>query len=155
VLQQQVLENTDKRRRGRSLVLAAAAEIRFECLERRRLQRRVVNRPDRELTAKLLSAIFQVADLWAVVRRLVERQVRDLPIRNRQAEALAEMLNRLDSHFLLLVGRVAALAGFAKPVALNRLGQNHGRRAAVLNGRLIGRINLYRVMATAAESAKR
>ena len=48
---------------------------------------------------------------------------------------------------------VAAFAGFAKPVAFYRLGQDHGRLALVFKRRFVGGINFARVMAAAQEFA--
>ena len=66
--------------------------------------------------------------------------------RNSQQLLLVELL--------LLVGDVAAFARLAQAVALDRLGQDDRRRAAVLDGRLVGRVDLRRIVAAAAELAQ-
>ena len=53
------------------------------------------------------------------------------------------------AHLLLLMGDVLALAGLAHAVALDRLGQDHGRLALVVLGHVVGRIDLERVVAAA------
>ena len=54
-------------------------------------------------------------------------------------------------HLLLLVGDVLALAGHAHPVALDRLGEDHRRRAVRLGRRLVGRVDLALVQPAAVE----
>ena len=66
-------------------------------------------------------------------------------------EAVAERAQHVLAHLLLLVGDVLALAGLAHPVALDRLGQDHRRRADVVHGRLVGRVDLRRVVAAARQ----
>ena len=52
---------------------------------------------------------------------------------------------------LLLVGGIAALAGLAEAVALDGLGQNHHRRAAMLHRILVRRVNFLRIVPAAAQ----
>ena len=52
---------------------------------------------------------------------------------------------------LLLVGDVAAFARLAQPVALDGLGQDHRGRASVLDRRLVGRVDLDRIVAAALQ----
>src|SRR5436853_66220 len=47
--------------------------------------------------------------------------------------------------------RTKAIAGLAHPVALDRLGEDHRRLPAVVDGRAIGRIDLLGVVAPAVE----
>ena len=49
------------------------------------------------------------------------------------------------------MGDVAAFAGFAQAVALDRLGQDDRRLALVLDGRLVGGVDLLRIVAAAAQ----
>jgi hypothetical protein len=67
-------------------------------------------------------------------------------------EAVAEFPQRLLPHLLLLVGEVLSLAGLAHAVALDGLGQDHGRPAGMPHGVVIGRVHLVRVVAAAVQS---
>ena len=64
-------------------------------------------------------------------------------------KTVAECLERGRAHLLLLVGDVLRLARFAHAVALHGLGEDHGRLALVIDRRVIGRVHLVRVVATA------
>ena len=50
------------------------------------------------------------------------------------------------------MGDVLRLTGLAHTVALDGLGEYHGRLAAMLHGRRIGRVDLMRIVATAIEA---
>ena len=52
---------------------------------------------------------------------------------------------------LLVVRDVAAFAGFAQAVALDRLGEDHRRLALAFDGRLVGGVDLLRIVAAAAQ----
>src|SRR3954462_13844446 len=80
----------------------------------------------RQRAAERLAALVQVVHLGAVVVGLVERALGDLLVGERELEAVAEREQRAARHLLLLVGDVLALAGLAHPVALDRLGEDHG-----------------------------
>ena len=60
---------------------------------------------------------------------LIEGRVGDGLVGDRYVEAVAERLERVLAHLLLLVGDVLALAGLAHAVALDGLGEDHGRLA--------------------------
>ncbi len=45
---------------------------------------------------------------------------------------------------------VAAFAAFAQAVAFDRLGEDHGRLAFAFDGRLVGRVHFFRIVAAAA-----
>ena len=49
------------------------------------------------------------------------------------------------------MGDVATLTGFAEPVALDGFGQYDRRGALMLNGGLVGRVNLLRVVTAAPQ----
>ena len=66
---------------------------------------------------------------------------------DRNAEAGAERAQLLFVHLLLLVRDVLAFAGLAEPVALDRARQDHRRRALVLDRRLVGVVDLDRIVA--------
>ena len=80
--------------------------------------------------------------------------MRRLFVGNRNAEAAAELDQLLLVELLLLMGDVAAFARLAQPIALDRLGQDDRGRALVLDGRLVGRIDLGRIVAAAFQFAK-
>ena len=71
----------------------------------------------------------------------------DFGVGDRDAEAGAERAQLLLVHLLLLVRDVLALAGLAEAVALDRAGEDDGRRALVLDGRLVGVVDLDRIVA--------
>ena len=77
----------------------------------------------------------------------VERRLADFGVGDRNAEPVAEGAQLLFVHLLLLVRDVLALAGLAEAVALDRPRENHGRRALVLDGRLVGVVDLDRIVA--------
>ena len=110
-----------------------------------------LRRPAGHEAAQRLAPFAQVADLRAVVGRPVERRLRPRP---RRRSGMPKRLRNSRSSsrvgLLLLVGDVAALAGLAQPVALDGLGQDHRRPALVLDGRLVGGVDLLRVVAAAA-----
>ena len=87
-----------------------------------------------------------------VVRRGV-RVLFELRVRDRDAHRVAEVLEVLERHLLHLVGRVAALEVVTEAVALDRLGEDDGGLALVLDRRLVGRVHLAVVQAAAAELA--
>src|SRR5690606_18765964 len=74
--------------------------------------------------AQRLATFLQVLDLLAVFGRTIERGLRDFLVRDRNAKAAAELAELLVAQLLLLVRDVAAFAGFAQAVTLDRLGQD-------------------------------
>ena len=95
---------------------------------------------------------MQVTHLGAVIGGLVELQILYLCIGERQFEAIAEFHQILLLEFLLLVRGHLALTGGAHAKAFFGLRKNHRRCAAVIRCRMIGRVNLAQIMATAFES---
>ena len=89
----------------------------------------------RHVSAELLAARLHVLDFGAVVGRAVERRVVQLVVGNGNSKARAEHLQLVFVQFFLLVGDVLAFARFAQSVALDRLGQNDGRRAGGVDRR--------------------
>ncbi len=80
------------------------------------------------------------------VRHLVE-----LVVRHRQMEAVAEAADRLGRHLLLLMRDVLRLARLAHAVALDRLGEDHGRLAGVVYRGVERGVDLERVVAAAVQ----
>ena len=85
--------------------------------------------PRRQMTAQRRAPLLQVLHLRAVLGRPVERHPLEVLVLDRDVPAIAELLEDLEAHLLLLVRDVLALAGQAHAVALDRLGQDHGRLA--------------------------
>ena len=115
--------------RGRDLAALAAGEELGEVLPLRRLQLHRGRAPAGHEPAQRLAPLAQVVHLRAVVRRLVELGPAGGRVGNRNLEAAAELDQLLLVELLLLVGDVAAFAGLAQAVALDRLGQDDRRRA--------------------------
>ena len=101
----------------------------------------------RHEAAELLAPLEQIADLRTVFRRAVERRLRDFVVGDRNAEPGAERPELVFVELLLLVGDVLAFTRFADAVALDRAGQDHGRLPRVLDGGLVGRVDLHRIVA--------
>ena len=131
----------------------AAGEEFGEILPLRRLQLDRRRAAAGHETAQRLAVLLQVAHFRAVGRRLVEVGVGRLLVGNGNLEAAAELDQLGLVELLLLVGDVAAFAGLAQPVALDGLGQDDRGRAAVLDGRLVGRVDLQRIVAAALQLA--
>ena len=120
-------------------------------LQLRHLQRLGLHDALRQEPAQLLAPAQQILRLAAVRRRTEERRLRDLLVADRDAEPRPELAQLLFVQLLLLVRDVAALARFAQPVALDRLGQDHRRLALVFHRGLVGGIDLARVVAAAQQ----
>ena len=82
---------------------------------------------------------------------VVVRRVLELVVRDRQLEPVAEDPELLLGQLLGLVGDVARLDARPERPALDGLGEDHRRRAAVLGGRLVRGEDLAVVVAAAAE----
>src|SRR5690625_4284970 len=95
---------------------------------------------------------MQITGFGAVLRRSIKRRLLVyLLVGDRYVEAVAKRAQRLAAHFFLLVGDVLAFAGLAHAVAFDGFGQNYGRLALMVDRRVIGGIDLMRVMAAAVE----
>ena len=105
----------------------------------------------RERAAERAPALVEVLDLLGVRARVVVRRVLQLVVGDRQLEAVAEDLELLLRELLRLVGDVPRLDARPERPALDRLREDHGRRAAVLDRRLVRREDLAVVVAAAAE----
>ena len=95
----------------------------------RRERRALARRRLRHVAAERRAPLLQVLTLLAVVGRAVEGRLEQIAVGDRDAEAVAEVAQLLLVQLLLLVGDVASLAGLAEAVALDRLGEDDGRRA--------------------------
>ncbi len=85
---------------------------------------------------------------------MVERHVAvfELVVADRDVETVAERAHRFVVELLGLVGGVERFAGRAHAVALHRLGEDHGRQALGVDGVLVGRVDLVRIVAAAVEA---
>ena len=101
----------------------------------------------RHEAAERLAPLAHVADFDAVFGGAVERGLADVGVGDRNAEAGAERAQLVFVHLLLLVGDVLAFAGFAEAVALDGAREDDGRRALVLDRRLVGVVDLDRIVA--------
>ena len=137
---------------GGDLALPRAVELGAEELEVRDLEGRVHLAAGGQVAAEGLASLVQVADLGAVVRRLVEGRLADPVVGDGAAVAIAEGLERLLTHLLRLVREVLALAGLAHAVALDGLGQDHGGLALVMDRGVVGRVDLVRVVAAPVQA---
>ena len=97
-------------------------------------------------SAKLLAPLQDVGDLGAVVGRTVERRLGDFLVADRNAEAGAEGAQLVFVQLLLLVRDVLPFARFADAVALDRAGEDDGRLPGVLDGGLVRRVDLDRIV---------
>ena len=118
-------ERAHERHGGGVGPFAGSIEELLEDLDARNRERRRTAVPRREIAAQGLAALVHVADLRAVLVRLVEGRFLDLVVGDGDAVAVAELLECRVTHLLLLVGEVLALAGFAHPVALDGLREDH------------------------------
>ena len=108
--------------------------------------------PHRQRPAQRRPPLAQVGLLRAALLEAQERQLGDLLVGQvHDPEPVAERAQHVLAHLLLLVGDVLALAGLTHPVALDRLGQDHRRRADVVHRRLVGRVDLRRVVPAAGQ----
>ncbi len=89
-----------------------------------------------------------VVSFWHVVRGDARVFVQFL-IRDWDPQVVAQLLRVVVGEFLHLVGGVTSRERGAKGVTLNRVCQDHGRLPRVFGGRLVGRVDLAVVVATA------
>ena len=108
-------------------------------------------RRDRQAAAERGAALAQELHLRRVLGRLVVLGRADLLVGQRQLEPVAEREQRVLGHLLGLVGDHLALARDAHAVALDRLGQDHGRLAGVRDGLVVGGVHLLLVQPAAVQ----
>ena len=137
---------------GRDLAALARLQQRLEGVERRDGERRRLATARRQETAQSLAARTQVIEFGAVLGGLAERQPRDLLVRDRDVEAVAEGTQVVVGQLLLLVRDHLALARLAHAETFDGLREDDGRLAAVRARRGVGRIDLARIVAAAVEA---
>src|SRR5262249_8920626 len=111
--------------------------------------------PLRQKSAKGPAALTHVLDLGRVRSGVVVRRQRGVLLELRVGEwdslSVAKALEGLQGEFLHLVGGVAGFEVRTQAVTLDGLGQDHGGLAVVLNGGLVGGIDLAIVMTSTLE----
>lgn len=105
----------------------------------------------RQIAAQGLAALVQILHFRRIVGRLVEGNVRDLAVGDRDVEAVAEGLDVLVAQLLGLVNVVLAFTDLAHAEALDGLDQQHGRLTLVAVGSGECCVDLLRIVATAAQ----
>ena len=103
------------------------------------------------IAAELLATLLEIFHFGAVVAGTVERRFGEILVGDGNAEARAEDLQLFFVQLFLLVGDVLAFAAFAETVAFDRLGENDGWRALVLDGFLVGSVDLDGIVSTEAQ----
>ena len=136
--------------RGLLALVGAFLEARERLVARRREARRA-RRARGQVAAQRLAPRVKIAQLGAVVAGAEEAQLHDVLVRQRQREAVAKLLQRGVVELLLLVRAHAPLAPVPHAVALLRLGEDHRRAAAVLERRVVGGVDLHRVVPAAVQ----
>jgi hypothetical protein len=120
--------------------------------ERWRLQRRSLLPARRQKAAERHAPFAHVPDLRRLRAGIDVLQLVHLLVAERQAEAVAESLQRGGAHLLLLVGDVLRLARLAHAIALDGFGEDYRRLAGVVHRGMIGGVDLVRVVAAAIEA---
>src|SRR6185503_6089068 len=115
------------------------------------LERFELNFSGRNEATELLAPLEHVADFGTVVGRPVERRLGHVLVANRDAESGAERLQLVFVQFLLLVSDVLALTRLADPVTLDGARQDDRRLTGVLNGGVVRRVDLDRIVAAERE----
>ncbi|EPJ37408.1 putative Pyruvate dehydrogenase E1 component [Streptomyces afghaniensis 772] len=150
----QVLDQADERHRRRHVLRTRALVEGRERLLRRGGQRRDrVDAAGRGRTAEGGTPLLEVADLGGVGARVAvgDHAVDEVAVLDRQAEQVAHVLELVHRQLLHLVVGVLRREALAEGVALDRLGQDHRRRALVLDGRLVRGVHLAGLVTTARE----
>ncbi len=139
---------------GRDLApLGGRLEQRLERVGLGRLERAAALAPAlRQRPAQVGAQLLQVLRLGRIGRGPVVRDLGQLVVGDRNLEAVAELLQRLERHLLLLVGDVLALAHRAHAVALDGLRQDHRRLPLVLHRGRVGGVHLVRIVAAAVQA---
>ena len=143
-------QQSHERHGGGDLTTVGAFQQVLEGIQWRRLQWLTVLTALGIETAQFLPALVHVNDFRAVRRRPVIGHVLELFVLQRHRKAVTEGFQLLDIEFLERVRRVLRFAGVTKAITLDGMSQNHRRPpTVVMDGVMIGRIDLVRIVATA------
>ena len=116
-----------------------------------RRQRRGSHDPLRQVTGERPTSFVEIFDLLGFGARVVVRGVLEMIVRDRQLQAIAEDPEFRLGQLLGLMGDVPGFDAWSQGPALDRLGQDHGRHPAMLGRRLVRRIDLAVIVATATK----
>ncbi len=151
----QLTHQPDERHRGGDFLLARTLADGLVHLVAGQHQRLGGGPAFRQVAAEGLPAALHVLDLRRVVAGVVIRRQRrvalELLVADRDALGVPEQLEVVERELLHLVGGVAALEGRTEAVALDGVGEDHGRLAVVLHRGLVRRVHLAVVVPTALE----
>ena len=138
--------------RGRDLAFAAVFEQRLERVElghrQRLLDVAAAHRRCRRARPRRSRRYF-ISGLFSPGR--IVRDVFDLPCRRSESRSGRGTCELIFGELLRVVRDVLAFAGGADAVALDRFGEDHGRAAGVFDRRLVGGVDLVRIVAAAVE----
>ena len=151
VAQQRRQDAHERHGRGNFAPLGGRLQQRVESRQLGDRQRRADAPARRKIAAERFAAFAQVFHFRAVFGKAQKRNLADLVVRDRHMKPVAECAQRLIAELLLLVGDHLAFAGLAHAVALDGLGEDDGRLALVLDGRLVGGVDLDRIVAAARQ----
>jgi hypothetical protein len=104
-----------------------------------------------QVAAKRFATLVQVAHLWGVIRRLVERNLGQLAVWNRQIKTVTEDFDVFVSQLLGLVNGVFTFARFTHTKTFDGFDQQDGRLVFVVHRFVVRGIHLLGVVSTAAE----
>lgn len=135
---------------GGDLAIAGAVEHGLQGFQRRNRHAHALLPAHRHEAAQRGAALGQVLGLGAAFFRLVERQLLQVGVLDRDVELVAERAQAVDVDLLHVVRDVLRFAA-AGAVALDGLGQDDGRLALVVDRLVVGRIDLVGVVAAAVE----
>ena len=85
----------------------------------------------------------------AIFWRFVERGLADFVVGNRNSKPCSELKKLLFVGFLFVVRNIATFAVFAQAITFNRLGQDNGRCASMVDGCFVGGINFFGIVSAA------
>src|SRR5690606_19629450 len=146
----QLREDAHEGHGGGNFTIARAVEDGLEGIQRRSGDAEALLPALRYEAAEGRAALVQVLVLGAARFRAHERQVFQVLVLDRNVEAVAELTEALHIHLLGVVRGVFSFTG-AGTVALDGLGQDHGRLAFVVHGLVVGSIDLVWVVAATVE----
>ncbi|RMP03941.1 hypothetical protein ALQ30_05663 [Pseudomonas syringae pv. persicae] len=135
---------------GGDFTVARTVKDGLEGIEWRRRQAEALRATLRYEATQRSTTLAQVTGFGAAFFRLVERQGFEFGVLDRDVETVTEVTQAVDIDLLGVVCSVFRFAG-AGAITFDGFGQNHGRLTLVVDGFVVGRINLVRVVAATVE----